>query len=192
MWMKLTKISEYHLSIGCRGLGGKNLDLDYKHMRKRITFLKKSIEDIRMTKAVQRQCRQSKGLPSIAIVGYVGSGKSSLLNALSSIEGSQCKLRDGDIPFKTLECVTRRISVPKQDKLPTSTLNGRPKLSLSRSVCPDFLFIDTMSLIDKLPACVISAFQMNFDELREADILVNVCDISDPMWQEHEIGRAHV
>ena len=186
MWMKLFKITESHLSIGCRGLGAKNLDFDYKYLRKRISCLKKSIEEIRATKAVQRRCRKSKGLPSIAIVGYVGSGKSSLLNALSCIEQSQCKLGDEVTPFKTLEPVTRRISVPKQEKLPTSNLNGRPKLSLSRSVCPDFLCIDTMSLIDKLPACVISAFQINFDELRDADVLVNVCDISDPMWQERE------
>lgn len=186
MWMKLFKISESHLSIGCRGLGAKNLDFDYKYLRKRISYLKKSIEEVRATKAVQRQCRKSKGLPSIAIVGYVASGKSSLLNALSCIDQSQCKSGDENTPFKTLEAVTRRISVPKQEKLPTSNLNGRAKLSLSRSVCPDFLCIDTMSLIDKLPACVISAFQMNFDELREADVLVNVCDISDPMWHKHE------
>jgi GTPase len=186
MWGKLAKTREYHLSIGCRLPSGKNLDLDFKQMRQRISYLKRTLDDIRMNRTTQRQSRKSQGLPSIAIVGYIGSGKTSLQNALSSSLQSGYIMTEEDAPFKTLEAVTRRISVPKQEKLTVSNANLKAKLTVSRSVSPDFFLVDTMSLISRLPACVKSAFKMNFDELENADILVNVCDVSNPMWLKQE------
>lgn len=154
-------------------------------MRKRISCLKETLNDIRIHRTVQRQSRKSKGLPSIAIVGYANSGKTTLLTALSdnSVTNMEASV---DCPFKTLEAVTRRVSVPKHDKHSQSNHNQRTKLSMTRSVCPDFLLIDTLSFIQDLPKCIQDAFQMNFDEIREADILINVCDISNPMWHEQE------
>jgi GTPase len=184
MWAKLAKTSEHHLSIGSRGPGGKNLDLDFKQMRKRISCLTKTLEDVRCIRTAQRHYRKSRGLPTIAVVGYIGSGKSSLQNALTCVAPSGCKLDESDTPFKTLEPVIRRISVPKQEKHAHS--NSKPNLSVSRSACPDFLLVDTMSLIDKLPVCILTAFKMNFDELENADIIVNVCDVSNPQWNEQQ------
>jgi GTPase len=184
MWAKLAKTSEHHLSIGSRGPGGKNLDLDFKQMRKRISYLTKTLEDVRCIRTAQRHYRKSRGIPTIAVVGYIGSGKSSLQNALTCVAPSGCKIDESDSPFKTLEPVIRRISVPKQEKLAHS--KSKPNLSVSRSACPDFLLVDTMSLIDKLPACIMTAFKMNFDELENADIIVNVCDVSNPLWNEQQ------
>ena len=186
MWVKLAKTSEHHLSIGSRGPGGKNLDLDYKQMRKRISYLTKTLEDVRCIRTAQRHYRKSRGLPTIAVVGYIGSGKSSLQNALTCAAPSGCKLDENETPFKTLEPVIRRISVPKHDKPAHSKSNLKPNLSISRSACPDFLLVDTMSLIDTLPACIRTAFKMNFDELENADIIVNVCDVSNPLWNEQQ------
>ena len=186
MWGKLAKAREYHLSIGCRLPSGKNLDLDFKQMRQRISYLKRTLDDVRANRATQRQTRRIQGLPSIAIVGYIGSGKTSLQNALSSSLQSDCITTEENAPFKTLEAVTRKISVPKHEKLSISNANLKTKLTVSRRVCSDFFLIDTMSLISKLPACIKSAYKMNFDELENADVLVNVCDISNPMWLKQE------
>ena len=188
MWSKLAKSVDSKFSVGCRGPAGKNVDLDFKNMRKRISYLTKTLEDVRITRTAQRISRKSKGLPSIAIVGYAQSGSTSLLNALSSNPLSELNIAEEDTPFKTLEAVTRRVSVPKHEKLTTANSNHRTKLSASRNVCPDFLLIDTLSFIDKLPQCIMSAFKMNFDELQQADIIVNVCDISNPLWQEQELS----
>jgi len=185
MWRQYAKPVENHLCVGCRGPGNKRIDLDFKYMRKRISCLKETLNDIRNHRTAQRHSRKSKGLPSIAIVGYANSGKTTLLRALSdnSIPHTEARL---DCPFKTLEAVTRRVSVPKHNKYSQNIHDQRTKLSITRSVCPDFLLTDTLSFIHDLPKCIQSAFQMNFDEICEADILINVCDISNPMWQEHE------
>ena len=183
MWSKLAKAADSAMIVGCRGPRGTKIDLNFKQMRKRISYLKKTLEDVRSTRTAQRQCRKSRGLPSIALVGYIGSGKSTLLNALSNGPPSDRSGNDEKTPFKTLEAVTRRVSVPKQEKA-SSTVHS--KLSVSRNVCPDLLLIDTLSFIDKLPQCIRRAFQMNYDELEEADIIVNVCDVSNPVWQQQE------
>ena len=185
MWSKLVKSSYCNSSVGSRGPGTTRTDLNFSQMRKRISYLKKSLEVVRATRCAQRLSRRSKGLPSIALVGYIGSGKTSLFHALSDNRSIQSTRKEEEnSPFKTLEAVTRRISVPKIER--KSNPSQGNKLSVSRNACPDFVLVDTLSFINKLPQCIRRAFQMNFDELECADIIINVCDISNPTWQENE------
>ena len=185
MWSKLVKSSDCNSSVGSRGPGTTRTDLNFTQMRKRISYLKKSLEVVRATRCAQRLSRRSKGLPSIALVGYIGSGKTSLFHALSDNRSIQSTRKEEEnSPFKTLEAVTRRISVPKIER--KSNPSQGNKLSVSRNACPDFVLVDTLSFINKLPQCIRRAFQMNFDELECADIIINVCDISNPTWQENE------
>ena len=185
MWSKLVKSTECNSSIGSRGPGTTRTDLNFNQMRKRISYLKKALDVVRATRCAQRLSRRSKGLPSIALVGYIGSGKTSLFHALSDSHSMLSNRKEEEnSPFKTLEAVTRRISVPKIEK--KSSPSQGNKLSVSRNACPDFVLIDTLSFINKLPQCVRRAFQMNFDELECADIIMNICDISNPTWLENE------
>lgn len=185
MWIKLVKSTECKSSVGCRGPGTTKIDLNFKQMRKRISYLKNAIEVVRATRSAQRISRRSKGLPSVALVGYIGSGKTSLLNALSDSHSISSNRKDEEnSPFKTVDAVTRKVSVPKVER--KSNINQGNKLSVSRNACPDFVLIDTLSFIKELPKCIRKAFQMNFDELEDADILINICDISNPIWQENE------
>jgi GTP-binding protein HflX len=142
--------------IGMRGPGEQEIETDRRIIRDRIARLKKELELIDRQKATQRGNRGA--MVRVALVGYTNAGKSTLMNLLSKSEVfAENKL------FATLDTTVRKI-VLKQ--LP-------------------FLLSDTVGFIRKLPHQLIESFKGTLDEVREADLLIHVVDISHPQFEDH-------
>jgi GTP-binding protein HflX len=139
-----------------RGPGEQEIETDRRIIRDRIARLKKELELIDRQKATQRGNRGA--MVRVALVGYTNAGKSTLMNLLSKSEVfAENKL------FATLDTTVRKI-VLKQ--LP-------------------FLLSDTVGFIRKLPHQLIESFKGTLDEVREADLLIHVVDISHPQFEDH-------
>lgn len=145
--------------IGTRGPGETQLETDRRIIRRKIQRLKSDLEEVRKHRRIHRRRRQRSGVPIISLVGYTNVGKSTILNKLS---GSTVTLAE-DRPFSTLDPVTRRTMLP----------NGR-----------EVLVTDTVGFIHKLPATLVAAFRATLEELEDADLLLNVIDISHPNASE--------
>ena len=140
--------------IGTRGPGESQLETDRRLIRNKIHRLKGQIEEIRTHRALYRSDRKRRGVPVVALVGYTNSGKSTLLNRLTS-----AGVRAEDKLFATLDPVTRR-------------------LHLTHGV--DVLLTDTVGFIQKLPPILVAAFRATLEELSDADLLIHVVDVNHP------------
>lgn len=142
-------------SVGLRGPGETQLEMDRRIILQRITLLKRKMEEIDRQKNTQRQNRGR--LIRVALVGYTNVGKSTLMNLLSKSEVfAENKL------FATLDTTVRKV-----------TIGNLP-----------FLLSDTVGFIRKLPTDLVDSFKSTLDEVREADLLLHVADISYPYFEE--------
>jgi GTP-binding protein HflX len=142
--------------IGMRGPGEQEIETDRRIVRDRIAFLKKELEVIDRQKRTQRGNRG--GLKRVALVGYTNVGKSTLMNVLSKSDVfAENKL------FATLDTTVRKM-----------VLDNQP-----------FLLSDTVGFIRKLPHDLIESFKSTLDEVREADLLIHVVDLSHPQFEDH-------
>lgn len=144
-----------------RGEGETQLEVDRRLLRKRIHDLEKEIEKIKARRDVRRVARERTNIPVVALVGYTNAGKSTLLNHLS---GSDVFAEDK--LFATLETVSRRVN-----------FGGG-----------DFLLVDTVGFISKLPHDLVDAFRATLEEARYADLLLHVVDASsENLMKEMEV-----
>lgn len=142
-------------SVGLRGPGETQLEMDRRIILQRITLLKQRLVEIDKQKATQRKNRGR--MIRVALVGYTNVGKSTLMNLLSKSEVfAENKL------FATLDTTVRKVVI---DNLP-------------------FLLADTVGFIRKLPTDLVDSFKSTLDEVREADLLLHVVDISHPDFEE--------
>ncbi|ASV30092.1 GTPase HflX [Maribacter cobaltidurans] len=142
--------------IGMRGPGETEIETDRRIVRDRITLLKKKLEKIDRQMETQRGNRGS--LVRVALVGYTNVGKSTLMNVISKSDVfAENKL------FATLDTTVRKV-----------VLGNLP-----------FLLSDTVGFIRKLPTQLVESFKSTLDEVREADLLLHVVDISHPQFEEH-------
>lgn len=142
-------------SVGLRGPGETQLEMDRRIILQRITLLKQRLVEIDKQKATQRKNRGR--MIRMALVGYTNVGKSTLMNLLSKSEVfAENKL------FATLDTTVRKVVI---DNLP-------------------FLLADTVGFIRKLPTDLVDSFKSTLDEVREADLLLHVVDISHPDFEE--------
>ena len=142
-------------SVGLRGPGETQLELDRRIILQRITLLKQRLAEIDKQKTTQRKNRGR--LIRVALVGYTNVGKSTMMNLLSKSEVfAENKL------FATLDTTVRKMVI---DNLP-------------------FLLADTVGFIRKLPTDLVDSFKSTLDEVREADLLLHVVDISHPDFEE--------
>ena len=146
------ELSQLGGGIGTRGPGEKKLEVDRRRIRQKITFLKEKIEGIRKHRNNLRQSRESKGFLTATMVGYTNSGKSTLLNKLTHSN----VLVENKL-FSTLDPTTRKLFLP----------NGK-----------ELLLTDTVGFIRNLPAELITSFRATLEEIKYADIIVVVVDIS--------------
>ena len=142
-------------SVGLRGPGETQLEMDRRIILQRITLLKQRLAEIDKQKTTQRKNRGR--LIRVALVGYTNVGKSTMMNLLSKSEVfAENKL------FATLDTTVRKMVI---DNLP-------------------FLLADTVGFIRKLPTDLVDSFKSTLDEVREADLLLHVVDISHPDFEE--------
>ena len=142
-------------SVGLRGPGETQLEMDQRIIRHRISLLKQRLVEIDQQKTTQRKNRGR--LIRVALVGYTNVGKSTLMNLLAKSEiFAENKL------FATLDTTVRKVII---SNLP-------------------FLLSDTVGFIRKLPTDLVESFKSTLDEVREADLLLHVVDISHPDFEE--------
>lgn len=151
-----THLSKQKGGIGMKGPGEREIETDRRIIREKITLLKKKLAKIDKQMAVQRGNRGN--LIRVALVGYTNVGKSTLMNLLS-----KSKVFAENKLFATLDTTVRKVVI---ENLP-------------------FLLTDTVGFIRKLPTQLVESFKSTLDEVREADVLVHVVDISHPNFEEH-------
>ncbi|MCH9660796.1 MAG: GTPase HflX [Bacteroidetes bacterium] len=151
-----THLERQRGGIGMRGPGETEIETDRRIVRDRISLLKKKLVTIDKQMAVQRGNRGA--LVRVALVGYTNVGKSTLMNVISKSEVfAENKL------FATLDTTVRKVVI---GNLP-------------------FLLSDTVGFIRKLPTQLVESFKSTLDEVREADMLLHVVDISHPSFEDH-------
>lgn len=155
MW---THLSRQTGGIGTRGPGETQLEVDRRRVQERIARLERDLRNVRKNRNVQREGRLRHNWPVAALVGYTNAGKSSLLNRLTG-----AGVLAEDKLFATLDPTTRQFVLPNRQKI---------------------LLTDTVGFIRKLPHTVIESFKATLEEVRLADLLIHVVDLSHPQCHE--------
>ncbi|MCL2077915.1 MAG: GTPase HflX [Oscillospiraceae bacterium] len=154
MGVSMSRQGGHGQGIGTRGPGETRLETDRRHIRRRIQRLSEELRELEHRRKISRSRRKKEQVLTGAIVGYTNAGKSTLLNCLTD-----AGVLAEDKLFATLDLTSRAILLP----------DGR-----------SLLLIDTVGLIRRLPHNLIEAFKSTLEEAANADIILHVCDISDP------------
>ena len=160
MWTHLVRqtASGGSSPIGTRGPGETQLETDRRHIRRKIQALQTSLSEVRKQRSTQRSLRLKNRLPLVALIGYTNAGKSTLLNTLT-----ESSIPANDRLFDTLDPTTRRFPLAPGQEI---------------------LLSDTVGFIRKLPTHLVEAFKATLEELKYADVLLHVIDLSNPEWEE--------
>lgn len=152
-------------SMSSRGAGEKKLELDRRHIEHRISELRKELDAISRERETQRKRREQSRIPLVALVGYTNAGKSTIMNHMVErfVGDEEKKVLEKDMLFATLDTTIRRMN----------TGNNQ-----------DFLLTDTVGFIHKLPHGLVKAFRSTLEEIKGADLLLQVVDVSDPGYLE--------
>ncbi len=151
-----THLSKQYGGIGTKGPGETQIETDRRMIRNRISHLKEKL--IKIEKQRDTQSQQRKDLVKITLVGYTNVGKSTLFNLLTSSD-----VFAEDKLFATLDSTTRTLDFGKKEKL---------------------LLSDTVGFIRKLPPNLVASFKSTLNEVREADIILHVIDITHPYFED--------
>ena len=148
--------------IGTRGPGETRLEMDRRRIRRRMSDLRREIKELEDQRSLRRSRREKNRVPVVALVGYTNAGKSTLLNALSD-----ANVLAEDKLFATLDPVVRTVKLPSGG---------------------EFLLVDTVGFISKLPHALVDAFRSTLEEALLADILLIVSDgASEEMLHQHDV-----
>ncbi|WP_125568793.1 GTPase HflX [Companilactobacillus insicii] len=148
-----------------RGAGETKLELDRRVIRKRITYLKDQLKTVDKTINVQSRRRTNTSLPLVSLVGYTNAGKSTTMNGLLNFnkeDSDDRKVFEKDMLFATLDTSVRKIDLEDNTS---------------------FLLSDTVGFVSKLPHNLIESFKTTLKEAKDADLLVQVIDVSDEHWK---------
>lgn len=156
---KGTEMSRLGGGIGTRGPGESKLESDRRHIHRRINALEEQLKTLSKRRKLLRERRKKNAVTTVAIVGYTNAGKSTLLNALTDAG----VLAENKL-FATLDPTSRALKLP----------DGRT-----------VLLVDTVGFISRLPHDLVEAFKSTLEEVVYADLILNICDASDPAFEEH-------
>lgn len=156
---KGAELSRQGGGIGSRGAGEQKLELDRRHIRRRIDEIKSHLETVQRTRELHRLQRKRTGIPVVSLVGYTNAGKSTLFNKMYAILNNRLEeqVEAENKLFKTLDTTTR-------------------KLELESGW--EFLLSDTVGFIQNLPHKLVNAFRSTLEETVQADLLLHVIDSS--------------
>ncbi len=148
-------------SMSNKGTGEKKLELDRRKIEHRISELRKELDAVEVDRQTQRKKRMNSRVPQVALVGYTNAGKSTVMNRMveAYTGNEEKKVLEKDMLFATLETSVRTIE----------TGDNKP-----------FFLVDTVGFIHKLPHGLIKAFHSTLEEVKYADLLIQVVDFSDP------------
>jgi len=152
--------------IGTRGPGEKKLETDRRHIEKRMLDIKAELDQIKNTRSVQRARREKNEVPVVALVGYTNSGKSALMNQiLAKTEKNEEERKivfEKNMLFATLDVAQRSVILDSNHQ---------------------FILIDTVGFVSKLPHSLVNAFKATLEEVTYADLLIHVVDSS---YENHD------
>lgn len=153
-------------SMSSRGAGETKLELDRRKIEHRISELRKELDAVAKNRETMRKKRGQSRIPQVALVGYTNAGKSTILNRLVEKYGDNREktVLEQDMLFATLDTSVRAIH----------TEDNRP-----------FFLVDTVGFLHKLPHGLIKAFRSTLEEVKYADLLVQVVDFSDERYRQH-------
>jgi GTP-binding protein HflX len=151
-----THLSRLGGGIGTRGPGETQLEVDRRRIRERISHLKRRLKTVERTRTLQRKEREEVPFATIALVGYTNAGKSTLMNMLT-----RAGVFVEDKLFATLDPTTRALRLPNGDKV---------------------MIVDTVGFINKLPHSLIEAFKSTLEEVKRADLLLHLVDMTSPLF----------
>lgn len=142
--------------IGARGPGETRLEIDKRRINDRIARLAKELKTVGNQRYHRRSRRRKRDIPVISLVGYTNAGKSTLLNTLTKSD-----IQAEDLLFATLDPTSRRLRFPEDMEV---------------------IITDTVGFIRNLPGELLKAFASTLEELLEADLLLHVIDVANPLW----------
>lgn len=153
-------------AMSSRGAGEKKLELDRRHIEARLATLRRELAHVKQDRETKRKRRQKSSLPLVSLVGYTNAGKSSVMNGLISLYdvAEEKRVFEEDMLFATLDTTVRKLS----DR------DGK-----------SFLLSDTVGFISELPHHLVQAFRSTLEEVKDADLLLEVIDYSDPHYHNH-------
>ncbi len=154
-WLHLSRLGG---GIGTRGPGETQLEVDRRRVRERIGTLKRRLKGVERTRSLQRHERHEVPYPTVALVGYTNSGKSTLMNTLT-----RAGVWVEDKLFATLDPTIRCLRLGNGDQV---------------------MLIDTVGFINKIPHSLIEAFKSTLEEVRSADLLLHLVDVTNPLCEE--------
>ena len=154
------EMSQLGGGIGTRGPGETQLEMDRRKINRRIRHLQQQLENVRRTRAQQRQRRESIPVETAALVGYTNAGKSTLFNALT-----KAGVLESSRMFATLDPTLRSITLPSKRKV---------------------LVSDTVGFIRNLPHNLVTAFRATLEEVQRASLILHVSDASSPHVRDQQ------
>lgn len=152
-------------SMSNKGAGEKKLELDRRRIEHRLSELRKELEGVSKERETQRKQRQASRIPKVALVGYTNAGKSTLMNCMveTYLQDDAKKVLEKDMLFATLETTVRKIKTDNRQ---------------------EFFLSDTVGFIHKLPHGLVKAFRSTLEEVKYADLLLHVVDVSDEDYKQ--------
>ena len=172
-------------SMSSKGEGETQLEIDRRTIDHRLTELRKELKLVSRERETQKKKRKASRMPLVSLIGYTNAGKSTILNEMirrwgAEEDAEKRKVFEADMLFATLDTTVRKIEPER----------GRA-----------FLLSDTVGFIHRLPTSLVEAFRSTLEEAKEADLLVQVVDSSDPYCKDHirvtqetirELGASHI